>query len=216
MTEIKIKKKSPIWPWIVGVLILGAIIYFLIFANDSNDDVDDIDDATTTNTEQIMENDEMEENNSMNDMKDLRDVSEINAYTTYVSNPDMELDHEFTSTAISKLIAATRETADELDVDIDAHLSAANTLSNEITSDPESFKHANKIKDAADNISRALKTIQTEKFPQFNSQSMEIDKAVSNINVDVLTLEQKDAVKTFFTKSGNLLTSIQNNNGQEQ
>jgi uncharacterized membrane protein YjjB (DUF3815 family) len=29
MAEIKIEKKKPIWPWIVAVLIIGALVYYL-------------------------------------------------------------------------------------------------------------------------------------------------------------------------------------------
>lgn len=207
MAEIKIKKKAPIWPWILGLLIIGAIVYFLVFADDSTDDVDDV---TTTNTEQPMDQDEM------NNSNDLRNVSEINDYNSYVSNPDMDVDHEYSSEALTKLIAATSATANGLDIDINADMSAANSLANEIKNDPESLKHANKIKETAQKIAQALKTIQSEKFPQFSSQYAEVETAVSNINVDTPTLDQKNAVKAFFNKAGNLLTSIQNNDGQSQ
>ncbi|MEO7976850.1 hypothetical protein [Flavobacterium sp.] len=43
MAEIKIEKKKPIWPWIVAVLIIGALIYY-IFVNDQ---------ATTENNVEI-------------------------------------------------------------------------------------------------------------------------------------------------------------------
>ena len=29
MTEIKVEKKTPIWPWILAALIIAALIYFL-------------------------------------------------------------------------------------------------------------------------------------------------------------------------------------------
>ncbi len=29
MAEIKIEKKKPIWPWIVALLIIGALIYYI-------------------------------------------------------------------------------------------------------------------------------------------------------------------------------------------
>lgn len=218
MAEIKIKKKAPIWPWILGVLILAAIIYFLVFANDGTDDIDDVDDTVTT-TEQIVEKDTVDQtrnDQTRSDSIHLRDVKDINAYTTFISDPNMKVDHEFSSAALTKLIAATKETADELDINIDADLNAAKKLSDEITKDPQSLSHANKIKDAAENITNALKTIQTEKFPQLNSQFEALNDAVSNIKVDTPTLDQKNDVKTFFTKAGNLLTSIQNDYGQEK
>ena len=205
MAEIKIKKKAPIWPWIVGALLVGALIYFLVFADDANDDVDDV---ITTTTEQPMQNDGME--NSSN----LSDSNEINEYVAFVSDSNMNVDHEYSSAALTKLIAATRATANEVGVDINADLSAATTLSDEITNDPKSLTHSNKIKDAAGKIAQALKTIQTEKFSQLDSQYSDVETAVSNIKADMPTLDQKEAVKAFFDKAGNLLTSIQNNNGR--
>lgn len=40
MAEIKIEKKTPIWPWIVvGVIIIAVILYFLYFrTNGENND----------------------------------------------------------------------------------------------------------------------------------------------------------------------------------
>ena len=42
MAEIKIKKKSPIWPWILLliVIILG-VVYFLYYKGDETNDTDD-------------------------------------------------------------------------------------------------------------------------------------------------------------------------------
>ncbi len=34
MAEIKIEKKKPIWPWIVAVLLIGALVYF-VFLRDN-------------------------------------------------------------------------------------------------------------------------------------------------------------------------------------
>ena len=33
MAEIKIEKKKPIWPWIVALLIISALVYFVFFRN---------------------------------------------------------------------------------------------------------------------------------------------------------------------------------------
>lgn len=44
MAEIKIEKKKPVWPWILlGLIILGVILYFLL-ADERTDDIDDMDD----------------------------------------------------------------------------------------------------------------------------------------------------------------------------
>ena len=37
MAEIKIEKKKPIWPWIIGILIVLGIIAFLFYATAKDD-----------------------------------------------------------------------------------------------------------------------------------------------------------------------------------
>ncbi len=40
MTEIKIEKKKPVWPWILLVLGLLVAAWFFFFRNDKNEPVD--------------------------------------------------------------------------------------------------------------------------------------------------------------------------------
>lgn len=203
MAEIKIKKKAPIWPWVVGALVLALIIYLLV---SSDDNIDDVDDVNVDDTEQVIVQDTVVETKVETD--------EIADYNRYVSDQTMDVNHEYSNTALTKLIAATRAAANELNIDVSSDLSAAETKANEITKDPTSLKHSNEIKDAAQHISSALKKIQNEKFPDLKSQYEDVEKSVSNIKKDVATLDQKDAVRDFFNKAGNLLTSIQNSYGQ--
>lgn len=64
MAEIKIKKKSPIWPWILLliVIILG-VVYYLYYIGDNTTDTDDstleqIDDDSYNSTHENREWDE--------------------------------------------------------------------------------------------------------------------------------------------------------------
>lgn len=52
MAEIKIEKKKPIWPWIVAVLIISALIYFVFFRNDvvKSESTTEIENTTSTDT----------------------------------------------------------------------------------------------------------------------------------------------------------------------
>lgn len=209
MAEIEIEKKKPIWPWIVGLLILAAIIYFLFFMNkDDNDRIDD--GATTSETEQVSE----ENNADMEDTAAYSNIAEVEDYTNYIGDSKMGVDHEYTHGALVKLIAATRATAEAVEVNVDSDLTLAKEKTEEITKDPSKLTHANKIKESGQIISRALRTIQTDKFPDLQSEYDEVETAISKIEPDKQTLEQKDAVKAFFSEAEQLLTSINNNHGQ--
>jgi len=215
MAEIKVEKKSsPIWPWILGILVLVALLlYFFVFANDDTDD--DINDDTTT--EQVIE-----EKNYDNDLDEASDekvnakmieeeATDVVAYNRFISDPNMGLDHEFASGALTKLIAATRATAEAVNVNIEADLAEAKVHADKITNDPSSLKHANIIKDAGKSITKALRTIQMEKFPEMEGELKNIQDAISGIDVNKPTLDQKNTIKSFFDNAGNLLTNINNN-----
>nr|WP_294779676.1 hypothetical protein [uncultured Flavobacterium sp.] len=53
MAEIKIEKKKPIWPWIVAVLLIGALVYFVFLRddqvrNDSNTEIESVSGTDST------------------------------------------------------------------------------------------------------------------------------------------------------------------------
>lgn len=51
MTEIKIEKKKPVWPWILLILVLAAVIYY--FATQDADNTDDSEIDTIENTTSV-------------------------------------------------------------------------------------------------------------------------------------------------------------------
>lgn len=34
MAEIKIEKKKPIWPWVIALLLIGAVVYYIFLRDD--------------------------------------------------------------------------------------------------------------------------------------------------------------------------------------
>ncbi|CAM4164070.1 hypothetical protein [Gillisia hiemivivida] len=204
MAEIEIEKKSPIWPWILlAILIIAALLYFFVLADDDVDDADDM------NTEQVMDDDEMDnETMEYEDAENMQYVTAINEYDTYINNPEMGVDHEYTNGALMKLISAVDATANNLGVDIDADLENARNEAQEITEDPMKVTHANSIKDAGQHILKALQTMQEEKFSNLSSAYSEVDAAFAKIEGGQETLNQKEEVKSFFTKVSSLLNSM--------
>ena len=200
MAEIKIEKKAPVWPWILGILLVAGIAYY--FMTRDEDTVVETEETTVITT------------NNANEDQTTESQDAIAAYVSFIDNPDMDLEHTYTSEALHKLIEATRSAAQSNSVDIEANLRTANEKADEMTKNPQSMEHPDVLKEAAENIAGALKTIQTEKFTSLNEQYNDVEKAVEKIDVKKETLQQKDAVKDFFDKAATLLTSIKNSYGQ--
>lgn len=135
MAEIEIEKKNPIWPWILlAILVIAALLYFFVLADDGTDDVDDMDDM---NTEQVYDNNAMDnETADYQDAENMQYVALINEYDTYINDPQMGLDHEYANGALMKLISAVDATANELGVDIESDLEKARKEAQSITEDP--------------------------------------------------------------------------------
>jgi len=51
MAEIKIEKKKPIWPWIVALLIIGALIYYIFVKDQETQSESNIEIENSTSTQ---------------------------------------------------------------------------------------------------------------------------------------------------------------------
>ncbi|HKK39218.1 MAG TPA: hypothetical protein VJ949_07360 [Cryomorphaceae bacterium] len=198
MAEIKIEKKSSKWPWIILVLAIIAIaIYFLAFT----DDDDDID--RTADTTQVQEE----------PMQTAADNSTVSTYVSFIQgDPDqMGLDHEFTNEALMKLTNATEAMADEIDYDIQKDIEKVRALAKKIEEDPFETTHANSIREAANILAAALQRMQQNAFSGLATRADQVKSAAMNIETDVLTLDQKGDVKTFFREAADLLEEMNTN-----
>ena len=53
-----------------------------------------------------------------------------------------------------------------------------------------------------------MQNMQKAKYPDLTAQAAEVRTAANSIIPDVLTLDQRDAVKSFFQKSADLLQNM--------
>lgn len=211
MAEIKIEKKKPIWPWIILVLVILALLYFFVFAND--DDVNDDMDDTTEQVGDAWDEDSTDWDNDNTTNWDNDSLSTtgvgVAGYMAYIGNKEkMGVDHEYTNNALIKLIDAVEAKAKEVNYDITADLQAARKDAEKITNDPSALNHANTIKDAGNKIAMALSKIQKDKFPDLSSEVEDVKKAVENIKADTQTLNQKDQINKFYDEAGDALEKM--------
>lgn len=144
----------------------------------------------------------------------LADVHENNgtvaAYVSFIAadTAKMSLSHAYTSTGLLKLTDAVQAMATEAGFEVKADLARARECAMTITEDRYQTSHADTIRKAADMLAQAMQNLQTAKYPGLSADAAEVKSAAAAINPDVLTLDQRDAVKTFFAKASGLLQKM--------
>ncbi len=190
MAEIKIEKKPPVWPWILlGLLLIGFLVYWFALRDQDTNDSMAMEETETT------------------EMVTTNETGPIAEYVAFIDNDTepMGLDHEFTNEALMKLTAATQAVADQNNYDVKADLDQVKEYANKIEVDPFETTHANSIRKASEILAGALHKMQEAKFPQLANEAQGVVNAANKIDPDVLTLDQKSAVKGFFNETASLL-----------
>jgi hypothetical protein len=197
MTEIKIEKKKPVWLWILlalGLLVAACAAWFFFIRND--------------NAEPVEKADEKADKTALIDIHEKNNI--VAAYVAFIDadTNTMGLDHVFTNDAFTKLTGAVEAIAAEAGYDVKADIAKAKQLAEEITKDPMVTTHGDKIRSAADVLSTSLQNIQQAKYPSLGAEATDVKSAASAINAETLTLDQRDAVKSFLRKAADLLNKM--------
>lgn len=192
MTEIKIEKKKPILPWLLLLLGVIAATWYFFFKKD--------------NVEPVKT--EIVESSALIDVRENNNI--VADYVTFINSDTnkMSLDHAYSSEAINKLTNAVEAMANEVGYDVKVDIDKAKQYAEEITKDPMVTNHADKIRISADLLSTSLQNMQQSKFPSLSAEVTEVKSAASAIDPEILTLDQKDAVKSFFKKTADLLNKM--------
>lgn len=207
MAEIEIEKKKPIWPWILLVLIILAILYFVVFADDDNT-ADDMDD---TNIEQMDETsmDDQDNTADWDENDSLTSAEDVSGYITYVNDKSkMGVDHVYTNNALMELVNAVEAKANELHVDVSDELEEVRNDAIEITQNPEAKDHAGTIKEAGTKIADVLENLKDQKFPELSEEVEQVKTAAQQIDPNVQTLKQKDKINSFFMEAADVLEKM--------
>ncbi len=209
MAELKIEKKKPVWPWILlGLIILAVILYFVLADNDT-DDVDDVDD----NTEQIITTEPEEDYSEMDtatwEDDNLSGDDSVSKYVAHIGDTEkMGIDHKYSSEALILLVNALENRAEEANINTDVEMQELKSDVRDIKEDPQSLDHANSIKNVGMKIVSLMDRIQNEKFPNISQDVQEVRTAVQNIQPSTPTLDQKDAMNSFYKEAGDVLQKM--------
>lgn len=206
MAEINIEKKKPVWPWILlGLVILGVILFF-VFADDDNDDLLEEENTeqviTPMETEDDLETENWEEDNLSGD-------ESVSNYLDHIGDTErMGIDHEYSSEALILLINALENRAKEANINADVDIEELKNNVRGIKEDPQNLTHANAINNVGTKIVNLMEKMQMEKFPDISQDVQEARTALQNIQPSIPTLDQKDAVNSFYKEAGDVLQKM--------
>ncbi|CAN5918726.1 hypothetical protein BH24BAC1_BH24BAC1_19590 [soil metagenome] len=198
MAEIEIqRKKTPIWPWILGALVVVALLWFLV--NRTGQPSPDQATTATTNAPRVTAP-------ATDPTAPL--LPEVQQFVTFVRDnepsEDMGLQHEYTSNGIRNLADALNAIAQRTDNHndrIDTKHQELHQMADQIQKNPTSTQHANVIRDAFTTSADMMERVQRNLYPHLENQVAEVRQAAQSINPQDLTLDQKNEVKRFFERA---------------
>lgn len=209
MEEIKIRKKRPAWPWILGLIILffvGWGIYRTLRPEVVEEDVVVV---------QSDENSNISHNNSNNKKKNKPEaIQELISFADE-NGQQIGLDHVYTGSGIDKLADALEEVKNDNGIDNNAvsnDLEAMRSQANFIRKNEESLDHADSIKAAFEEATDAFAIIQNEAFPDNSGEITELKQKADRISTVTPVLDQKQNIRSFFDQSVQTLEIFASNN----
>lgn len=206
MAEIRVEKKSrPVWPWIVGLLLLAAIIWIVV---DSGDDVDDRDEVAATEMEEAQDNTLQEA--QPNRQQDMNNQNAPMAYVSFVEENEEEItmQHEYSNQALTHLSNALSSVADGASAETQQKLDDLKQKANAITQNTNSTQHANMLAEAFTTAAGVMESLQQEMFPDLQNEVKSVRDAANEVDPNVMVNEQKDAVKKFFHSSADAIEAM--------
>ena len=152
-----------------------------------------------------------DEGDKMADISSVRENNgTVESYVSFVNadTATMTLDHSYTSDALKKLSSAVDAMAGEAGFDVKADLEKVKVYADKIIQDPSDISHADTIKMATGLLATALKNMQKAKYAGLSADADDLVMASKAIDPDKLTLDQREAVKSFFSKAAGLLSKM--------
>lgn len=212
MADIDVERKgSPTWIWwILGLLVLGLILWALMGMGDDDEDVGVVEPAPVVTP---MAGDAGADMAAMpTEIQTFRaECTEMGGTPT----DDMGLEHEFTVTCLQNLHQAlaaitVRDTVGGVDVQqqLDDYHSTVTQLQE---SEPTATTHAATTREAAMGATRVMEGMRDAYFQASGEVQTAVQEAVGaaeGLNAQGQLLEQRDAVRGFFRESADALESM--------
>jgi hypothetical protein len=215
MAEINIqKKKKPIWPWILGLIVAAAVIWIIVELVNREETV-----YTPPATQTVPS-----QNNPTADMADQQAHSqEINDFISYVHEHDsveeMNLEHEYTAEGIRLLFIALNDIVDQVgadDINIQQKKETLKQKADRIQNNPQAADHADTIRSAFISSAELIEDMERNHFNNLDNQVNRVRETAEAIDPNTLTMNQKTKVIAFFNSSSQALHRMDEELNQNQ
>ncbi|WP_066218933.1 hypothetical protein [Formosa haliotis] len=215
MAEIKIEKKKPIWPWILGLIVVLGIISFLFYATNNNDDyMDDINTNQPVMTDTISDN----SNSSYNNAPSSNTTTKYKPSSTYLVNVEESLkdsmklgtDYIYTAKAFYNLANASASKA------VETNLYNSTSLKN-LESELIQFKSAQMgqedfskldLKTLSSEITAVISEIQNKNAPNLDKEVSNLKTVSNELNASTDWAKQQKNIQDYLNTAYEILTTI--------
>lgn len=211
MAEINIeKKKKPVWPWIVAVLLLVAVIWILV-DNDDDDGMDDIPAQTEESAYQEPDND-YQDAGDQQAMQSNQEAGPAMAYVNFVEENEAEigLEHTYTHQALTHLSKALNDLSENPSQETKTKIDELTMQADQLMQNTYSGEHADMMSACFQSAADAIKSIQQEQYPDLQEQAGEVEQAAGEITGEDLATDQKEAIRNFFSVSADAVGQMAN------
>ena len=209
MADIDIERKGPgIWPWIIGLVVLGLVAWLLfsLFGNDA------------TIEEPVVAAVDPAPMAPVPSMAGADSASVPPAVQQYLAScaarepSAMALDHQYTSNCIQALVNgvdAVLQRPDMAGIDARGQMQEARQSAQRLAQSAETASdHAGMTRGAFEAIAAVMNTIQDARHPGFEAQVAELEETANSIQTGTDLLNQREAVQRYFAQAGDVLTAM--------
>lgn len=226
MADIRVEKKNrPVWPWILGILLLAAIIWIIADDNDREpaDQIGTVyEEPADRNSRNngLRDNDNRFGNNDRNDTLNNDARGAAMAYVNFIKDNDQKItkDHEYSKQALTHLSRALNSVANQNNVSIEdkQKLDELRKKADQLVQNKSSKEHADKLSDAFASAADIIQNLQRKQFPDLKEEADDVKNAADRVRPNVVVTNQKDAVKNFFDKSADAIKSMAENGSRNE
>ena len=210
MAEIKIEKKKPIWPWILLVLILIAIVAFFIYQNQADDDYMDDD-----NTDMVDDADNfMDTDTTIYDTTRYQNDGAASMTAVMEAMRDSTrfgTDSTFTKTALHNLAKLTVAKARLMRVETSSALSdleAYTMRTDTVDTRADSSNMASIFRDVTQDIVTVIETIANKNGMTNGEEVKQFKETSSKLNTTTTLAKQQKTIQTFFRQAHDVLHNM--------